>query len=77
MTKQDTLPPLMGRAQIREIFMRNGFTIKDGQADLKDYVYSAAEELVRAALAAQAPAPLNQLPQIAAARHVYIGWRGH
>lgn len=34
------------RDQIRDIFMSNGFTIKDGQTDLKDYVYAAADELV-------------------------------
>lgn len=28
---------------IRDVFMRNGFTIKDGQDDLKPYVYSAAQ----------------------------------
>lgn len=36
------------KGHIREIFMRNGFTIKDGQSDLKDYVYSAAYELIAA-----------------------------
>jgi hypothetical protein len=34
------------RNQIREIFMANGFTIKEGQEDLKEYVYSAAIELI-------------------------------
>lgn len=42
------------RDQIRDIFMRNGFTIKDGQTDLKDYVYAAADELV-SLLKTQAP----------------------
>lgn len=37
---------LPDKAAIREIFMRNGFTIKDGQTDLKDYVYAAANELL-------------------------------
>ena len=36
----------MNRDQIRDIFLRNGFTIKDGQTDLKPYVYAAAEELL-------------------------------
>jgi uncharacterized Zn finger protein (UPF0148 family) len=31
---------------IRAIFMRHGFTIKDGQTDLKDYVYAAAYALL-------------------------------
>lgn len=37
------------RGTIREIFLRNGFTIKDGQSDLKDYVYLAAYDLLSAA----------------------------
>lgn len=45
----------MDKAQIRDIFMRNGFTIKDGQSDLRDYVYAAAEELVAAARAEAEP----------------------
>jgi len=40
----------MKKDQIREIFLRNGFTIKEGQTDLKDYVYSAANELLAAQL---------------------------
>ena len=39
--------------QIREVFLENGFTIKEGQTDLKPYVYSAA----RALLAIAAPVP--------------------
>lgn len=31
---------------IREIFLHNGFTIKEGQTDLKPYVYTAARELI-------------------------------
>lgn len=34
------------RDQIRDIFMSNGFTIKEGQTDLKDYVFTAADELI-------------------------------
>lgn len=34
--------------QVRQIFMASGFTIKDGQADLKDYVYKAAYSLLDA-----------------------------
>lgn len=34
---------------VRKVFMRNGFTVKDGQTDLKDYVYSAANELMQLA----------------------------
>lgn len=36
----------MNRDQIRDIFLRNGFTIKDGQTDLKPYVYAAAVDLI-------------------------------
>ncbi|HAU5488779.1 TPA: hypothetical protein JD194_06755 [Cronobacter sakazakii] len=36
----------VSKDEIRKIFMRNGFTIKDGQSDLKDYVYDAAFELI-------------------------------
>jgi len=42
------------RAQIRDVFLANGFTVKEGQTDLKPYVYEAAEALL--ALAA-APSP--------------------
>lgn len=38
---------------IREVFMRNGFTIKDGRDDLADYVYAAAHELLQVAPAVQ------------------------
>lgn len=33
-------------AEIREVFLANGFTIKDGHDDLKPYVYTAARELI-------------------------------
>jgi hypothetical protein len=42
--------------QIREIFMAHGFTIKEGQTDLKQYVYDAALAL----LSASKPAALHQ-----------------
>lgn len=35
------------KATIRRVFMAHGFTIKDGQTDLKPYVYEAAEALLR------------------------------
>jgi hypothetical protein len=34
------------REQIREVFMAHGFTIKEGQTDLKQYVYDAAHALL-------------------------------
>ena len=40
------------RETIRAVFLRNGFTIKEGQADLKPYVYAAAGELMSIARAA-------------------------
>lgn len=45
--------------QIREIFLANGFTVKEGQTDLKPYVYAAARELINATLE---EAALKQYP---------------
>ena len=39
------------RETIRAVFLHNGFTIKEGQTDLKPYVYAAAEELLSIARA--------------------------
>lgn len=43
--------------QIRDVFMANGFTIKEGQTDLKPYVYAAARALLARCSPAAAPAP--------------------
>ena len=43
---QQSKPSTVTRDQIRDVFMRNGFTVKEGQTDLKSYVYAAAEELL-------------------------------
>ena len=43
--------PAGERETIRAVFLRNGFTVKDGQTDLKPYVYAAAEELLSIARA--------------------------
>lgn len=43
--------PAGERETIRAVFLRNGFTIKEGQTDLKPYVYAAAEELLSIARA--------------------------
>ena len=43
--------PALDRDRIREIFMAHGFTVKEGQTDLKQYVYDAAEALLRASRA--------------------------
>jgi len=36
----------MDKDTIRAVFMKHGFTIREGQIDLKPYVYAAAEELI-------------------------------
>lgn len=45
--------------EIRRIYLSNGFTVKDGQTDLKPYVYDAANALIdrvkQSALAPRAP----------------------
>lgn len=46
---------------IRTIFLAHGFTIKEGQTDLKPYVYSAARALL-AAHAALASTPMSEEP---------------
>lgn len=38
----------MTNQEIKELFLRNGFTIKENQEDLKPYVYAAAKELIDA-----------------------------
>lgn len=37
----------MTKDQIRAIFLAHGFTVKEGQPDLKQYVYDAADALLR------------------------------
>ncbi len=51
LSAQQSKPSTVTRDQIRDVFMRNGFTIKEGQTDLKPYVYAAAEELLSIARA--------------------------
>ena len=41
------------RDQIRSTLLAHGFTIKEGQSDLKEYVYEAAEALLSLQLATQ------------------------
>ena len=36
----------LSKDQIREVFLAHGFTVKDGQTDLKPYVYDAAYALI-------------------------------
>ncbi|HIH2744936.1 TPA: hypothetical protein ACYLN4_000602 [Burkholderia lata] len=40
---------LVPKDRVREIFMAHGFTIKDGETDLKAYVFDAADALLAAA----------------------------
>jgi len=42
------------KEQIREVFLASGFTVKEGQTDLKPYVYAAAEAMLAADRAAGA-----------------------
>jgi hypothetical protein len=51
----------MTRDQIRAIFLANGFTVKEGQTDLKEYVYDAAAALL-APMHAQIDALLAHCP---------------
>jgi len=37
---------MITKDEIRKIFLDNGFTIKDGNDDLNDYVYDAAKALI-------------------------------
>lgn len=44
----------MTNDDIRRIFLSHGFTIKEGETDLKPYVYDAAKALIVEALAVHA-----------------------
>lgn len=48
---------VLSPGHMRAILLRSGFTVKNGESDLKPYVYAAARELVRDALAMQAQIP--------------------
>jgi pyridoxine 5'-phosphate synthase PdxJ len=49
---------MLTKDEIREVFLAHGFTVKEGQADLKQYVYDAAYALLeRAQPAAVAVVP--------------------
>lgn len=43
------LPRTIQKDDVREIFLKNGFTVKEGNEDLKEYVYAAAAELLKTA----------------------------
>lgn len=38
---------MIKKSIVRDVFIDNGFTIKDGQTDLKGYVYDAANALIQ------------------------------
>lgn len=40
---------ILSKDEIREVFLANGFTVKEDQPDLKDYVFTAAEKLLEKA----------------------------
>lgn len=52
-TAPQPAPAPLSRNQIREVFMAHGFTIKEGQTDLKQYVYDAAHALLELVAAPQ------------------------
>ena len=59
-TTPQPAPAPLSRDQIRDVFMAHGFTIKEGQTDLKQYVYDAAY-----ALLGTKPAPLSEREDVA------------
>lgn len=60
--RRDRASQLVTRDRIRAIFLAAGFTVKEGQTDLKPYVYEAAEALLReASQPTQAEAPSDPL----------------
>lgn len=64
------------REQIREVFMSNGFTIKEGQSDLKEYVYKAAESLLQIASQAEQEQLSNGYVQLVPEKCDRIVWKG-
>lgn len=58
--QQATQPAEVTDSMIREAFLTNGFTIKDGHSDLKPYVYAAARAIL--ALRPQASEKLVPMP---------------
>lgn len=49
--------PILSREEVRAIFVTHGFTIKEGQSDLKQYVYDAAYALLARAASANETEP--------------------
>lgn len=67
----------MTRDKIREIFMNNGFTIKAGQTDLKEYVYAAASELISFVKAPAPVVPPLQVPDAISVREAIANMESH
>lgn len=57
---------------IREIFLAAGFTIKEGQTDLKPYVFNAARMLLALKASRDAAEPITRAQWIQAAKAVYV-----
>lgn len=53
--------PILSREEVRAIFTAHGFTIKEGQTDLKQYVYDAAAALESAILEKLCVEPIYQI----------------
>lgn len=62
--------PAGERETIRAVFLRNGFTVKEGQTDLKPYVYAAAEELLSIARTAWQRTQSAGVPDVSAMARV-------
>ncbi len=58
--------PVLDCDRIREIFMAHGFTVEEGQTDLKQYVYDAADALLCAARAPAADSVLEDAARLKA-----------
>jgi len=67
MTTTPAVAPLsaaLDRNAIRAIFLQHGFTIKEGQTDLKPYVYEAADALIAQARAAQSGLNADEMARL-------------
>lgn len=57
---------------IREVFLAAGFTVKEGQADLKPYVFQAARMLLALKASRDAAEPITRAQWIKAAQAFYM-----
>lgn len=56
-TTEVSPPVVLSKQVIRDVFLANGFKIPEGQIDLREYVYAAAQALLAHAGAVVPPAP--------------------